>query len=165
MADHRVGKAFRHLAGRLEGIDLSPKMLDRAKARGVYDELHTGDFETILPTLSHPVDLLLFADVLIYFDDLSSVIRVSSEKLAPGGIVGFTLELPTTQEQNSLDRIPGGWKWRLGASGRNAHNPKYVHELAEKQGFRVAESKTLPKLRREAGETIPGTLMILEKER
>ncbi len=43
-----VGEAFKDLAagGRLAGIDIAPRMIEAARARGIYDELILGDLET-----------------------------------------------------------------------------------------------------------------------
>jgi predicted TPR repeat methyltransferase len=42
------GEAFRPLAVRLDGVDLSPAMVAKARARGVYDSLMVADIETAL---------------------------------------------------------------------------------------------------------------------
>jgi predicted TPR repeat methyltransferase len=43
-----VGNAFKDLTagGRLDGIDLAPRMIEVARKRGIYDELILGDLET-----------------------------------------------------------------------------------------------------------------------
>src|SRR5262249_41969576 len=44
-----VGEAFKDLAngrGRLDGIDLAPRMIEVARARGIYSELILGDLES-----------------------------------------------------------------------------------------------------------------------
>ena len=43
-----AGAAFRPLAARLDGIDLSPAMIEKARARGIYDHLAVADLETAL---------------------------------------------------------------------------------------------------------------------
>ena len=44
-----VGDAFQDVVrgGRLDGIDIAPKMIDAARGRGLYGELILGDLETI----------------------------------------------------------------------------------------------------------------------
>ena len=46
------GPLLKSTAGRLVGVDLSPKMLERARSRGVYDELHEGELTAFMS--SHP---------------------------------------------------------------------------------------------------------------
>ena len=41
-----AGLAFQPLAARLDGVDLSPAMIEKARARGIYDHLDVADLET-----------------------------------------------------------------------------------------------------------------------
>jgi predicted TPR repeat methyltransferase len=47
------GAAFQPLAARLDGIDLSPAMIEKARARDIYDRLTVGDIETALRKVRH----------------------------------------------------------------------------------------------------------------
>ncbi len=42
------GAAFKELAARLDGVDLSPAMIGKARARGIYNELTVADLELVL---------------------------------------------------------------------------------------------------------------------
>src|SRR6201999_4397445 len=76
-------------AGRLDGIDLSPAMIEKARARGIYDGLVVGDIET---ALVGRYDLILAADTLVYLGDLGPLFAAVADHLAPGGFFLFTTE-------------------------------------------------------------------------
>ena len=63
------GMAFKDMARRLDGIDLSPVMIEKAHARRIYDHLAVGDIEA---APDGDYDLLLAADTLVYLGDLTS---------------------------------------------------------------------------------------------
>jgi len=110
----------------LVGIDLSPQMAARAEAReGVYSRVLVGDLEEsitvaaqaqVSATAGHAFDLVLFADVLIYFGDLTGPLKLATAALAPHGLVGLTLERPS--EADALALSDQEWKWKLEGSGR-----------------------------------------------
>lgn len=108
------------------GIDLSPQMADRAEARnGIYSRVLVGDLEEsisvaaqseALASEGQAFDLVLFADVLIYFGDLTEPLKHATAALAPKGLVGLTLERPSDADSVALDGET--WKWKLEGSGR-----------------------------------------------
>src|SRR6185312_5146636 len=83
-----TGLAFKDMAVRLDGIDLSPAMIEKARARRLYDHLAVGDIETA----QGPQDLWLAADTLVYLGDLTKIFGAASRALRPGGSFLFTVE-------------------------------------------------------------------------
>src|ERR1700761_3409709 len=83
-----TGIVFRDLARRLDGIDLSPAMVEKARARGIYDDLAVGDIEEA----AGDYDLWLAADTLVYLGDLTRIMAAASRSLRPGGFFLFTVE-------------------------------------------------------------------------
>ena len=108
------GPLLKPMSRELIGVDLSPKMLERARSRGVYDGLHCEDLLAFLTRSTGQFDLIVAADVLIYFGDLRSVWAGVRKSLRPGGLAAFSTE--------SFD----GHGYQLQSSGRFAHNPQYV---------------------------------------
>jgi predicted TPR repeat methyltransferase len=120
-----AGVAFRPLAGRLIGVDLSPAMIAKAAARGIYDETHVAKIEDFLSAAAADqarYDLVLAADVLVYVSDLAPVFAGIAEILAPDGLFAFTVEthsgggttlLPTLRFAHGESHVRGV----LGASG------------------------------------------------
>ncbi|MBS0569489.1 MAG: methyltransferase domain-containing protein, partial [Proteobacteria bacterium] len=79
--------------GKLVGVDLSPRMLERARRHGIYAELKQGDLLAILhETPRAAFDIVASNDVFIYVGDLAAVIPACFEVLRPGGALIFSCE-------------------------------------------------------------------------
>jgi predicted TPR repeat methyltransferase len=146
-----AGKTLKPMAARLDGVDLSPAMLNQARALGIYDQLLEGDLLSALDKAS-AYDLIVAADVLVYLGDLEAVFAGVFQCLKPGGLFLFTVE--------RLDENVGGYA--LLPSQRFAHAPSYVERLARVHGFavgRLQEAST----RNEAGKPVPGLLAVLRR--
>ena len=78
---------LRPAARRLVGVDLSPKMLSQAAARGLYDQLNCAELTEWLGTCSTRFDLAMAADVLCYFGDLSVAFTRVHKVLALGRLL------------------------------------------------------------------------------
>ncbi|WP_156909997.1 tetratricopeptide repeat protein [Rubritepida flocculans] len=141
------GEALRPFAARLEGLDLSPRMLEAARARGVYDALHEADLLDFLPRRRAGYELIAAADVLNYLGDLAPAFAALRAALRPGGEALFSLEA-------------GEAEVALGEGLRFRHNPDHAARLAEAAGFSVARREAAA-LRREKGAEVPGVLFLL----
>ncbi|MDE2133345.1 MAG: methyltransferase domain-containing protein [Alphaproteobacteria bacterium] len=118
------GAAFKDLAARLDGIDLSPAMIEKARARGLYDSLAVADIEAALPAERY--DLALAADTLVYLGDLEPAMRSAANALKPGGFFLFTVEKKD------------GDGFELGSKRRWRHSQSYLRGLADANGLEVA---------------------------
>jgi predicted TPR repeat methyltransferase len=138
------GASLRPRAGRLVGVDLSPRMLDRAAQRGVYDELQQGSLQAALENTSAASwDLIVATDVFVYVGDLGPVFSAIARALAAGGTLCFSVELAQ------------GDGFQLRSSGRYAHPEAYLRELMDRNGLALAHCRQIP-LRREHGEFLEG---------
>ncbi|WP_244434071.1 tetratricopeptide repeat protein [Azospirillum sp. B506] len=149
-----AGVAFKPLAAHLAGVDLSPRMVEKARHRGLYDELDVGDVVEAMERAPGGWDQLIAADVLVYIGDLVPIFAAAACALAPGGCFAATVE-----------RLPEGSSpepFVLGATRRYAHTEIYVRETAESAGFtiRVMERCTP---RREKGAPVPGLLFVVQR--
>lgn len=146
-----AGEMLRPWAVHLEGVDLSPRMIERAEARGLYDALSVGDLEGALVARAAAWDLLVAADVLVYLGDLTPVFAAAASALAPGGLFAATVE-----------RLDDGAGWRLGATRRFAHSEAHVRDAAGSAGLavRLMEPGTT---RRERRMPVPGLVFVLER--
>ncbi|WP_224249324.1 class I SAM-dependent DNA methyltransferase [Hyalangium gracile] len=143
-----AGVLLRPLARRLEGIDLSPGMLERARARGVYDALHTGELHELLAASQERHTLIVAVDVLVYLGALEALFERVARRLVPGGLFAFTVERGTE---------PG---YRLQPTGRYLHHLDYVREQARATGLTpVVEREAV--LRTERGEPVWGHVVVL----
>lgn len=89
------GAAFRPYCDWLAGVDLSPAMLAKARAKGLYNQLIEGDVLRCLAdeaAAQARYHLVLAADVFMYFDDLEAVLRATAQVLAPAALLAFSVE-------------------------------------------------------------------------
>jgi predicted TPR repeat methyltransferase len=142
------GAAFRDFARHLIGSDLSPRMVELARRRGVYDELHVEDLVDTLGRAAGDADLVVAADVFIYVGALDRAFAAAAGALAPGGRFAFSTERD------------GGDGYRLLPSSRYAHGDDYVRRLAEHTGLVVREARSTT-LRVDHGQPIAGILYLL----
>jgi predicted TPR repeat methyltransferase len=143
-----MGPYLRPMAARLTGVDLSGKMLEKARERWIYDQLECGEIVEYLGTSEDAFDLIVAADVLVYLGDLASLMRNVHRALRPGGWFCFSVEACEDAD------------FALRASNRFAHSPHYVRRLAA--GFDVIETQAAT-LRTENGSPVPGYLVIMRK--
>lgn len=121
-----AGEAFRPLAARLDGVDLSPAMIARAREKKIYDDLMVADLETALAAPGPAYDLIVAADTLVYLGDLAAVLAGARARLAPDGFFLFTTEAKE------------GEGFALGPKRRWRHSEAYLRALAEQSGLSVA---------------------------
>ncbi|MFM7346517.1 MAG: tetratricopeptide repeat protein [Tagaea sp.] len=145
---------LRPRARRLEGVDLSPAMVERARARALYDELRVGELTADLGAHAGAYDLIVAADVLCYFGDLAEVTRACARALKPGGALALSLE--------RLTDAAAGEAWRVRPSGRYAHAADSLPALLARAGF-AAPELVPDSTRREAGAEVPGLLVFARK--
>ncbi|TCZ65383.1 methyltransferase domain-containing protein [Roseicella aquatilis] len=144
------GAALAPFARRLEGLDLSPRMLAEARRRGLYDALHEADLLDWLPAHPAGFDLVAAADVLNYLGDLGPALAAIHAALAPGGVAAFSVEAGE------------GAPFALGEAMRYRHDPAHVAGLAEAVGFAVAAREEAA-LRTERGVPVAGALLVLRR--
>ena len=159
-----AGILFRRIASWLGGVDASAGMLEHAREREVYDELHEADLLSPSPfPIAAPVDLAVAADVCCYIGDLRALFRNALAALRPGGRWAFTAEALLDNDSGGNDDVGGsGPGYRLADSGRFKHRLDYLTGLAAEFRLhkRVAQQVTL---RTEADEAVTGWLLVLEK--
>ena len=90
-----MGEVLRPYARRLDGIDLSPGMIDKARERGFYDSLRVAEMLEALAAESGIRDLVVAADALVYLGDLKEVFRAAAPALKASGRFAGTVEEST----------------------------------------------------------------------
>lgn len=123
------GPLLRPFARRLAGVDLSGAMLARARERDVYDELQPGELTQFMAARTGAWDLIVSADTLVYFGDLSAVAKAASGALRAGGVLAFSLERRGAAEP--------GRGYRLEEHGRYSHTGDYVRDVVEEAGLAI----------------------------
>ena len=146
-----VGEAFRELVQEFHGVDLSARMLDRARRKGVYDAVHLEDVHDCLGRCAAEATafhLVLAAELFIYIGNLEPIFQGVAEVLAPGGLFAF-----------SVEGTDGG-AFKLLRTGRYAHGDDYVRALASRHGLSVDASDEI-EIRQQAHELAAGRLYVL----
>lgn len=141
---------LRPRARTLTGIDLSPQMLDHARATGAYDDLIVAEITSWLARADESFDLIVACDTLVYFGDLRQVLVPAAPRLRDAGLLAFTVERGT--------RPP----FTLTDSGRYAHTAAHIREAASDAGLSVV-SVTEGFLRQEYGEPVIGLVNVLRR--
>lgn len=145
-----AGRAFKPMAARLDGIDLSPAMIAKARERHIYDSLKVSDLETELCVPGPSYDVILAADTLVYLGDLSKVLVAAYDRLRQNGFFLFTVE----EAQNEGFELGPKRRWR--------HSQSYLRNLARQAGLSVA-GLVAATPRYEAGEPVPGLAVALAR--
>ena len=145
-----AGIEFKAQASHLVGVDLSPKMLEFAGDRGIYDKLHEGELAAFMRANEAKFDLIVAADVFCYIGDLQESLEAASVTLKPEGMLLFSVE---SQSKRG---------YSLTGSGRYAHKPAYIRKSAQSAGFKeiVGRNDTL---RTEYGAAVKGYMTVLRK--
>jgi predicted TPR repeat methyltransferase len=144
------GMRFRPIAHTLTGVDLSAKMIARARQRQIYDDLVCGELIELLQTKADAFDIAVAADVLVYFGDLSGVFHHVRRALRQGGLFGFSVEAGDMQD------------FALKPTLRYTHSAAYLRRLAHDHGFAV-EAIESGVLRQEDGDDVIGHLAVLRR--
>jgi predicted TPR repeat methyltransferase len=139
------GPLARPYASFLAGVDLSGGMVEKAKARGGYDELAVAELTAYLSSQPGQYDLVISADTLVYFGDLRKVTAAARSALRPGGWLGFTLEAL----EGDGDRV------ELTSSGRYRHTREHVMHALQEAGFTDLRIDA-DVLRKECGQPVQG---------
>ncbi len=146
-----MGQALGGLCERIEGVDLSPLMLEKARRTKLYDALHEGELVDFLSgRASDEADLVLAADVFVYVASLEAVFREAQRVLRREGLFAFTIQ---SHE---------GEGYVLGADSRYAHAESYLRELAAARGFTVVLLEKVS-TREDRGQPVPGLLAVMER--
>ncbi len=146
-----MAQALNGLCSSMEGVDLSPRMLEKAQRTKLYDALHEGELVSFLAGRpSGEADLVVAADVFVYMAALDGVFREASRVLGREGLFAFTVQAHE------------GMGFILGEDARYAHSEAYVRELAESNGFTVVILERVS-TREDRGVPVPGLLAVLQR--
>lgn len=138
-------------ARRIEGVDISPKMISVAARTGLYAALNTGEVVDELDRRSaESADLIVAADVVVYLGDLFPLFREVARVLKPGGMFAFTV-------QSHM-----GHGFQLGVDARFSHSDDYLRTVADDSSLAVAHFASVS-TRQDRGFDVPGYVMVLTR--
>ncbi|MER9581770.1 methyltransferase domain-containing protein [Mesorhizobium sp. M0276] len=145
-----MGQRLRPIVDRLEGYDISARMLRKARTKGVYDVLGKADLRDFVhagPT----ADLVTVADVFIYVGALDGVVRTIAGLLAKDGLFAF-----------SVEELASNGDFVLQPSRRYAHAELYVRDVLATNGFSVLSLETTV-IRQDRRESVKGLVVVAGK--
>lgn len=123
------GALLRPMVKHLVGVDLSPKMLERARDRGMYDELFEAELTAFFSQAKSCYHAITCVDTFCYFGDLSEAVNAAVSALKPEGWFIFTLE---KHQESDTEQ-----DFRLNLHGRYSHTETYVRKTLGDAGFRI----------------------------
>ncbi len=143
-----LGPEIKNHCSKLQGIDLSKKMLAIANQKNVYEKLSQFDIVEYLSTMPLEFDYYIALDVFIYVGKLTEIFRlIKSRNKKPGYLVFST-------EHTEKDG------YHLLKTGRYSHSKSYIESLCKKFDYNISHFST-NNLRKEKSTFIKGGIYVL----
>jgi predicted TPR repeat methyltransferase len=143
--------AFARNVDRFIGIDLSPRMIEKARSAGFYAELEVDDMlQGLRSKPGTSAELILAADAMVYVAELVPVLAEARRVLASGGVLAFTTE------------THGGEGVILGERLRYAHSAEHVRASVEAAGLNLSRLEDRS-ARNEDHAPVPGLVVVASK--
>jgi predicted TPR repeat methyltransferase len=125
-------------------------MLERARARELYDQLFVDELVTFCDSRPGQFDLVVSADTLVYFGVLEPAFLAMAKALRSGGGLIFTSERCADAEASA--------GYRIHPHGRYSHSKPYLCSTLALAGFEQIQIQPV-ELRKEAGKWVDGWLV------
>jgi predicted TPR repeat methyltransferase len=146
-----AASAFAREVDHFIGVDLSPRMIEKARATGLYAELEVADMlEGLRGRRDASTELILAADAMVYVADLAPVLCEAKRVLVPGGLLAFTAE---THDGEGV---------MIGEGLRYAHGADYVRTSIKDAGLVLSQLEELS-ARNEDNAPVPGLVVVASK--
>lgn len=146
-----MGQTLDGVCASLVGVDLSPRMLEKAEKTKLYDALHESELASFLRARADAeADLVVAADVFVYVAALDEVFREAYRVLKREGLFAFTAQAHE------------GDGFVLGADARYAHSESYLRGLADENGFMTVILERVS-TREDRGVPVPGFLVVMQR--
>ena len=142
-----VADRFAGLYDAIDGVDLSPKMIDMARAKGRYRDLAAGDISERPARSLRPGGRRGHRDL---YRRSHHDLRRPRRRHGPGWVF------------RPLHRADPGDSFSIQASARYAHGKAYIERLAAAHGFTVPAFTDVP-IRLENGVPIPGSIALMSR--
>ncbi|MCB1560772.1 MAG: tetratricopeptide repeat protein [Xanthomonadales bacterium] len=143
-----MGRALANAVEHLEGVDLSPRMLEHARRKGVYQALHAAEVTEFLSATARRWSLIVAADVFVYVADLVPIFALVHERLEHGGLFAFSIEASS----GDATELPP-------QTGRYRHSQHTCQAQLAAAGFHEVDCRRVT-LRREQGEAVQGWTIV-----
>ena len=147
------GVMFREKAKTLIGVDLSPRMLFKAKEKNIYDKLIEANLIDALRDSNDYYDLIIAADTLTYVGDLNTIFAAAYSALKQQGLFIFSVEMSKLNHEYTLQ-----------TTGRYQHSTLYIKKLATRYFFKRLLSKKISG-RKQDQQAVTHSIFILKKKK
>lgn len=134
----------------LTGVDISEKMLAKARLRNCYTQLVRQDIFDFLKADEKSYHLILGVELTPYLADLKEMMTLVMSRLRADGL--FLLSIETTEKEDIY----------LSAQGRYLYRPEYVENLLKQIGFSMIQKKDIF-LRKEGQGQASGVFYVCRK--
>lgn len=134
----------------IDGVDLSPSMLKKAKRRRFYRDLQAMNITDYLLDKHDCYDWIIAGDVFCYIGDLSSIFTACAHALRDKGLLLATIELHDHPQQPYI----------LSPSGRYRHHVGAMGDMITQSGLTLHAQRDII-LRSEHSKAVHGTLLIM----
>ncbi len=136
------------IAASIDGIDLSPEMLQEAHKRNIYSNLFSANAISHLTESSKLYDIIAACSVVPFFPpvQLESLIKAAKSSISHGGSLVFTFDVCAED-------------YRVNKKLFCEHSTKLVRGIAQKY-FSDVRIETIHMSRIEAGEVVSGAICI-----
>jgi len=145
------GKLFSEYSKSMIGVDLSPKMLQKAELLKCYNQLIEGEILDVLKNMENTFELILSADVFVYIGELEKIFQECYRLLPAAGKFVFSVE------EKSVDD-----SYELQQTGRYAHSKSYITKISELVGFTISSFELID-IRMQKNIPVKGYIVVLEK--
>lgn len=146
-----MAQALVGLCSSIEGVDLSPRMLEKAERTKLYAALHEGGLVGFLKERkAGEADLVVAADVFVYMAGLEAAFQEAHRVLKREGLFAFTVQAHE------------GEGFILGDDARYAHGEAYLRSLADTAGFSIVLLEKVS-TREDRGKPVPGLLAVMQR--
>jgi predicted TPR repeat methyltransferase len=146
-----AASAFARNVDHFIGVDLSPRMIERARVTGIYAELDVADMlQGLVAQPAASTNLILAADAMVYVAEIAPVLEEARRVLVAGGLVAFTTE---THDGDGVI---------IGEGLRYAHAAAHVRATVESAGLKLSllEDRSA---RNEDNTPVPGLVAVAAK--
>lgn len=145
------GRLLAPVCDAVDGVDVSRVMVAQATACGAYRRVAHAELLPFLTESGEPADLIVAADVFIYVGAIDAVVLAAAQRLAPGGVLAF-----------SVEQADPGHDLQLRPSLRYAHGQDAIERLAASCGLGV-RALWAAAIREDQGQPVMGWYVLLQR--
>ena len=145
------GAEIRSFCNRLEGVDISRRMLQVAKQKNIYDKLTHQNIVNFLSETELNFDYFVAADVFEYVGELAEIFRLINAKTQRPKTFIFSTE------HNNING------YQLEETGRYSHSKSYIEKMSCEFGYTISHFETT-RLRKEMRSFLDGGIYILQSK-